>query len=175
MGEKIDALEPFHPERMASRILGMGDMLTLIEKAQAAIDAEKAAELERKMRRAEFTFEDFLEQLEQIRSMGPLDQLLDMIPGLNRKALKDFRVDERQLKRVEAIIKSMTPEERNNPDILNASRRKRIAAGSGTAIQDVNRLIKQFEDMKKMMKQFSSLMGPKGRRGKPGRGFRFPF
>jgi signal recognition particle subunit SRP54 len=175
MGEKLDALEPFHPERMASRILGMGDMLTLIEKAQAAIDAEKAAELERKMRRAEFTFEDFLEQMEQIRSMGPLDQLLEMIPGFNRKALKDFKVDERQLRRVEAIVKSMTKEEKLHPEILNASRRKRIAAGSGTTIQDVNRLIKQFEDMKKMMKQFSSMMGPKGRKGKLGKGFRFPF
>src|SRR5690606_38163703 len=152
MGEKLDALEPFHPERMASRILGMGDMLTLIEKAQAAIDAERAAELERKMRRAEFTFEDFLEQMEQLKEMGQLDQLFDVIPGMG--SLKGFKVDEKQMARVEAIVKSMTKEEKRNPDILNASRRRRIAEGSGTTIQDVNRLIKQFEDMKKTMKQF---------------------
>lgn len=180
MGEKIDALEPFHPERMASRILGMGDMLTLIEKAQANIDAEKAAELERKMRNAEFTFEDFLEQMEQVRKMGPLDQILEMLPGMSQlKGMKNFKVDERQMARVEAIVKSMTKEEKRNPEILNASRRKRIAAGSGTSIQDVNRLIKQFEDMRKMMKQFSSMMGGKGAKGwkgKAGRkGFRFPF
>ena len=175
MGEKIDALEPFHPERMASRILGMGDMLTLIEKAQAAIDAERAAELERKMRRAEFTFEDFLEQMEQIKKMGPLDQLFDMIPGMGK--LKGFRVDEKQMARVEAIIRSMTREEKRNPDILNASRRRRIAEGSGTSIQDVNRLIKQFEDMKKMMKQFSSMMGGGNKKmmKKFGKRMRFPF
>jgi signal recognition particle subunit SRP54 len=180
MGEKIDALEPFHPERMASRILGMGDMLTLIEKAQANIDAEKAAELERKMRNAEFTFEDFLEQMEQVRKMGPLDQILEMLPGMNQlKGMKNFKVDEKQMARVEAIVKSMTKEEKRKPEILNASRRKRIAAGSGTSIQDVNRLIKQFEDMRKMMKQFSTMMGGKGAKGwkgKAGRGgFRFPF
>jgi len=178
LGEKLDALEPFHPERMASRILGMGDMLSLIEKAQAAIDAEKAAELERKMRKAEFTFEDFLEQMEQVKKMGPLDQLLDLMPGMG-KLKGAVKVDERQMARVEAIIKSMTAEEKRNPEILNASRRRRIANGSGTTIQDVNRLIKQFEDMKKMMKQFSSMMGgPKGKKGfkgKFGRGMRFPF
>jgi len=176
MGEKLDALEPFHPERMASRILGMGDMLTLIEKAQAAIDAERAAELERKMRRAEFTFEDFLEQMEQLKKMGPLDQLFDMIPGIG--SLKGFKVDEKQMARVEAIVKSMTKEEKRNPDILNASRRRRIAEGSGTTIQDVNRLIKQFEDMKKMMKQFSSMMGGSGKKKmmkKFGKRMRFPF
>lgn len=178
LGEKIDALEPFHPERMASRILGMGDMLTLIEKAQASIDKEKAADLERKMRQAEFTFEDFLEQMEQVRKMGPLDQVLDMMPGMGKmKAMKNLKFDERQLARVEAIIKSMTIEERRNPDILNASRRKRIAAGSGTSVSDVNRLIKQFEEMRKMMKHFTNMMGPnakkKGRR--LGKGFRFPF
>jgi len=176
MGEKLDALEPFHPERMASRILGMGDMLTLIEKAQAAIDAERAAELERKMRRAEFTFEDFLEQMEQLKKMGPLDQLFDMIPGMG--SLKGFKVDEKQMARVEAIVKSMTKEEKRNPDILNASRRRRIAEGSGTTIQDVNRLIKQFEDMKKMMKQFSSMMGGSGKKKmmkKFGKRMRFPF
>jgi len=180
MGEKIDALEPFHPERMASRILGMGDMLSLIEKAQAAIDAEKAAELERKMRRAEFTLEDFQQQLEQIKQMGPLDQLLGMLPGVGKaKGLKDLKIDEKQLARTEAIIKSMTREERENPDIINASRRKRIANGSGTSLQDVNRLLKQFEDMRKVMKQFSQMMG--GNKGKAlkklakNKGFRFPF
>jgi signal recognition particle subunit SRP54 len=179
MGEKIDALEPFHPERMASRILGMGDMLSLIEKAQAAIDAEKAAELERKMRRAEFTLEDFQQQLEQIKKMGPLDQVLEMLPGLGGKAkgLKDMKVDEKQMARTEAIIKSMTRQERLNPEIINASRRKRIANGSGTTLQDVNRLLKQFEDMRKMMKQLSTMMG--GSKGKAlkklGKGFRFPF
>ena len=180
VSEKIDGLEPFHPERMASRILGMGDMLTLIEKAQANIDAEKAKELEKKMRSAEFTFDDFLEQLEQVRKMGPLDQLLDMMPGMNKlKGMKNFKVDEKQLARVEAIVRSMTKEEKRKPEILNASRRKRIAAGSGTSIQEVNRLIKQFEEMRKLMKQFSSMMGPKGPKAKGknklGKGFRFPF
>jgi len=169
MGEKIDSLEPFHPERMASRILGMGDMLSLIEKAQSNIDAEKAAEMERKMRTAEFTFDDFLEQMEQVRKLGPLDQIMDMLPGMNKvKGLKDMKVDEKQLGRVEAIVRSMTKEEKQNPDLLNHSRRKRVAAGSGTTIVEVNRLIKQFDDMKKMMKQFSSMMGPKGPKGSKG-------
>lgn len=181
MGEKMDSLEPFHPERMASRILGMGDMLSLIEKAQANIDAEKAAEMERKMRNAEFTFEDFLEQMEQVKKLGPLDQFLDMLPGANKlKGMKDLKVDDKQMGRVVAIVKSMTTEEKRKPEILNASRRKRIAAGSGTTIQDVNRLIKQFEDMRKMMKQFSSMMGPGGPKNmkhmkKLGKGFKFPF
>ncbi len=180
VGEKIaDGIEPFHPERMASRILGMGGMLTLIEKAQANIDAEKAKEMERKMRNAEFTFDDFLEQMEQVRKMGPLEQILEMLPGANKlKGLKDFRVDEKQMARVEAIVKSMTKEEKRRPELLNASRRKRIAAGSGNSVQDVNRFIKQFEDMRKMMKQFSSMMGPKGAKGlkgKLGKGFKFPF
>ncbi|PYI54621.1 signal recognition particle protein [Paenibacillus flagellatus] len=185
MGEKMDSLEPFHPERMASRILGMGDMLSLIEKAQSSIDAEKAAEMERKMRNAEFTFEDFLEQMEQVKKLGPLDQLLDMLPGANKmKGMKDLKVDDKQMGRVVAIVKSMTTEEKRKPELLNASRRKRIAAGSGTSIQDVNRLIKQFDDMRKMMKQFSSMMGPggpkgmknlKNKLGKGGGGFKFPF
>jgi len=183
MGEKMDsALEPFHPERMASRILGMGDMLSLIEKAQANIDAEKAAEMERKMRNAEFTFEDFLDQMEQIKKMGPIDQLLDMMPGMgNMKGLKDAKIDPKQMGRVEAIVKSMTKEEKQKPEIINISRKKRIAAGSGTSIADVNRLIKQFEDMRKMMKQLSSMMGPKGNKmmkslkNKVGKGFKFPF
>ncbi|WP_040948626.1 signal recognition particle protein [Gorillibacterium massiliense] len=182
MGEKVDALEPFFPDRMASRILGMGDMLTLIEKAQANIDADKAKELERKMRKAEFTFEDFLEQMEQVKKLGPLDQLLDMLPGMNQmKGMKDMKVDDKQMGRVTAIIKSMTTKEKQQPEIINASRRKRIAAGSGTTVQDVNRLLKQFEDMRKMMKQFSGMMGPKGMKGakgalgKLGKGFKFPF
>lgn len=168
-GEKIDQLEPFHPDRMASRILGMGDMLSLIEKAQAGIDAEKAAEMERKMRNAEFTLEDFLVQMEQLRKMGPLEQLLDMMPGMNKiKNMPNFKIDEKQLSRTEAIVKSMTRQEKLRPDIINYSRRKRIAAGSGTTVADVNRLLRQFEDMKKMMKQFSSLMGPGGKGPKGG-------
>lgn len=178
MGEKIDALEPFFPDRMSSRILGMGDMLSLIEKAQAGIDEEKAKEMERKMRNAEFTFADFLEQMEQVKKLGPLDQLLDMLPGAGKlKGMKDMKVDEKQMGRVVAIVKSMTKEEKQKPEILNASRRKRVAAGSGTTIQEVNRLIKQFEEMRKMMKQFSSMMGPKGQKNlkKLGKGLRFPF
>lgn len=178
-GEKMDALEPFHPERMASRILGMGDVLSLIEKAHESIDRDKAAELERKMRKAEFTFEDFLDQMEQVKKLGPLDQILDMLPGANKiKGLKDAQVDERRMARVEAIVKSMTTEEKRNPDLINASRRKRIAAGSGNSIQEVNRLIKQFEDMKKMMKQFSGMMGGgnmKKMMKKMGGGMKFPF
>lgn len=178
-GEKMDALEPFHPERMASRILGMGDVLSLIEKAHEGIDRDKAAELERKMRKAEFTFEDFLDQMEQVKKLGPLDQILDMLPGANKiKGLKDAQVDERRMARVEAIVKSMTTEEKRNPDLINASRRKRIAAGSGNSIQEVNRLIKQFEDMKKMMKQFSGMMGGgnmKKMMKKMGGGMKFPF
>jgi signal recognition particle subunit SRP54 len=180
MGEKIDALEAFHPERMASRILGMGDMLTLIEKAQSGIDEDKAAEMERKMRNAEFTFEDFLEQMEQVKKMGPLDQVLDMMPGMGKmKGMKNLNVDEKQMGRVEAIVKSMTKDEKRKPEIINASRRKRIAGGSGTSLQEVNRLIKQFDDMRKMMKQFSGMMGSKGSgkgpKGKLGKNFKFPF
>ncbi|WP_088835051.1 signal recognition particle protein [Paenibacillus tyrfis] len=181
MGEKLDALEPFHPERMASRILGMGDMLTLIEKAQASIDADKAKEMERKLRTAEFTFDDFLEQMEQVKKLGPLDQLLDMLPGAGKiKGMKDVKVDDKQMARVAAIVKSMTKEERQNPDLLSPSRRKRLAVGSGNSVQDVNRFIKQFEDMRKMMKQFSGMMGPKGAKQlknlkKLGRGMKFPF
>lgn len=183
LGEKIDALEPFHPERMASRILGMGDMLSLIEKAQSNIDAEKAKEMERKMRNAEFTFDDFLEQMDQVKKLGPLDQIMDMIPGMGKmKQMKDIKVDEKQMGRVEAIVHSMTNQEKQNPDMINHSRRKRIAAGSGTTLADVNRLIKQFDEMRRMMKQFSDMMGPKGKGskmmkqlGKAGKGMRFPF
>ncbi|MFC7679756.1 signal recognition particle protein [Paenibacillus sp. GCM10028914] len=184
LGEKIDALEPFHPERMASRILGMGDMLSLIEKAQSNIDADKAKEMERKMRNAEFTFEDFLEQMEQVKKLGPLDQLMDMIPGMGKmKQAKDLKVDEKQMGRIEAIVHSMTTEEKQQPDIINHNRRKRIAAGSGTSLAEVNRLIKQFDEMRRMMKQFSDMMGPKGGKNKAmkqlkglaGKGMKFPF
>lgn len=173
MGEKIDALEPFHPDRMANRILGMGDVLTLIEKAQANVDMERAKELEKKIRKQQFTFDDFLEQLEQVRNMGPLDEMLSMMPGMNRvKGLKNMQVDEKQLARVEAIVRSMTREEKQRPQMINASRRRRIAQGSGTKVQDVNRLIKQFNDMRKLMKKMTN--SPKG--GKKGRGgLRLPF
>ncbi|KDE49503.1 signal recognition particle protein [Geobacillus sp. CAMR5420] len=170
MGEKLDALEPFHPERMASRILGMGDVLTLIEKAQAAVDEEKAKELEQKMRTATFTLDDFLEQLGQVRKLGPLDELIKMLPGANKiKGLANIQVDEKQIARVEAIIRSMTKEEKTHPEIINASRKKRIAKGSGTTVQEVNRLLKQFDEMKKMMKMMTNM--PKGKK----KGFRFPF
>jgi signal recognition particle subunit SRP54 len=167
LGEKIDALEPFHPERMASRILGMGDMLSLIEKAQANIDTEKAKEMERKMRNAEFTFDDFLEQMDQVKKLGPIDQILDMLPGMNKaKGMKDLKVDDKQMGRVEAIVHSMTKAEKAQPEIINHNRRKRIAAGSGTNVAEVNRLIKQFDEMRKMMKQFSGMMGGGGKGGK---------
>lgn len=173
MGEKLDALEPFHPDRMAGRILGMGDVLTLIEKAQENLDRERAVELEKKIRAQQFTFDDFLDQLEQVRNMGPLDQVLSMMPGINKvKGLKNTQVDEKQLSRVEAIVRSMTREEKQRPEIINASRRRRIAQGSGTKVQDVNRLIKQFNDMQKLMKQLTNTTkGRKKRRG----GFQFPF
>ncbi|WP_456271569.1 signal recognition particle protein [Bacillus sp. AK031] len=171
MGEKLDALEAFHPERMASRILGMGDVLSLIEKAQANVDEEKAKELEKKMRTMSFTFEDFLDQLGQVKQMGPLDELIKMMPGANKmKGLDKLQVDEKQLSHVEAIIQSMTKEEKQHPETINASRKKRIARGSGRNIQEVNRLLKQFEDMKKMMKQMSGMQG-KGKK----KGMKFPF
>ncbi|MEK4522619.1 signal recognition particle protein [Psychrobacillus sp. FSL W7-1493] len=158
MGEKMDALETFHPERMASRILGMGDMMSLIEKAQANVDEEKAKELEEKFRTQSFTFDDFLEQLSQVKQMGPLDEILKMLPGANKiKGLENAKVDEKQMDRVEAIIYSMTTQEKTNPEIINGARKKRIAKGSGTSIQDINRLLKQFEEMKKMMKQMTNM------------------
>lgn len=171
MGEKLNDLEPFHPERIASRILGMGDVLTLIEKAQQNIDEKKAKELEAKFRKAEFNFEDFLEQMQQVKNMGPISQLLGMIPGMNAAKLSEIegQVDDKQMAHIEAIILSMTKEERLNPSLLNMSRKKRIAKGSGRDIQEVNRLIKQFEQMQGMMKQFSGAM--KGKKGK----FKFPF
>ena len=156
-GEKMDAIEVFHPDRMASRILGMGDVLSLIEKAEAAYDEKNARELERKMRDQTFTLDDFLEQMRQLKKMGNLDQLLGMIPGANTGALKDAKIDENQMRHTEAIILSMTPTERQRPDIINGSRRKRIALGSGTSVEEVNKLLRQFDQMKKMMKQFSNL------------------
>jgi len=155
MGEKLDDLEIFHPERMASRILGMGDVLTLIEKASQDFDLKKAKELEQKLKTQSFDLNDFLEQLSQVKKMGSLDQILNMIPGLTPQKLKGVELDDKGLTRVEAIINSMTMEERSNPTIINGSRRKRIAAGSGTAIQDVNRLLKQYAQTKKMIKQLT--------------------
>ncbi|NOY57563.1 MAG: signal recognition particle protein [Calditrichaeota bacterium] len=152
IGEKLDQLEAFHPDRMASRILGMGDVVTLVEKAQEAVDAEKAAKLEKKLRRQEFTLEDFFDQLQQIKKMGPLQDILGMIPGMQNKALKGLQVDERALVRIEAIISSMTRDERRNPHVINGSRRKRIAVGSGTSVQNVNQLLNQFNMMRKMIK-----------------------
>ena len=160
-GEKLDEIEPFHPDRIASRILGMGDVLSLIEKAEAAFDAEKSKRMVEKLSRGdEFTLEDFREQMAQVRNMGPLDQLLGMIPGVGNK-LAGVKVDDRQLAKVEAIINSMTVEERRRPEIIDGSRRRRIAMGSGTKVQDVNRLLKQFEQTRALMKQ---LMGPRGKR-----------
>jgi signal recognition particle subunit SRP54 len=151
-GEKLDAFERFHPDRMAQRILGMGDVLTLVEKAERQFDEDQAAELERKIRKEQFTLDDFLDQLKQIRKMGPLSGLLKMIPGMGAQ-LGNVKVDDRELDRLQAIITSMTPEERANPQILNGSRRRRIARGSGTSVQAVNQLVKQFGQMKKMMRQ----------------------
>jgi signal recognition particle subunit SRP54 len=171
MGEKLDALETFYPDRMASRILGMGDVLSLIEKAQASIDEKKALELEKKIRTAQFTFDDFLDQLEQMKNIGPLDQILGMMPGVNSKALKGLDVNDKEIVRIEAIIKSMTKKERDNPDIIDSSRRKRIALGSGTNVQDVNKLLKQFKETKKMMKKFTDMEKTMKKKGK----FGFPF
>jgi signal recognition particle subunit SRP54 len=154
VGEKLDALEAFHPDRMASRILGMGDVLSLVERAQQVFDEKQAVKLEKKIKAQSFTLEDFREQLRQVRGMGSLDQLMGMIPGLSRiKGLPDVSAQERELKRVEAIIDSMTPGERLRPEILNGARRKRIAGGSGTTVAEVNRLLKQFAEMHKMMRQ----------------------
>jgi signal recognition particle subunit SRP54 len=169
MGEKLENLEPFYPERMASRILGMGDVLTLIEKATQSFDLKKAQELEQKLKTQSFDLNDFLEQLSQVKKIGSLDQILSMIPGFSPQKLQGLELDEKELVHVEAIINSMTPEERKNPSIINGSRRKRIAAGSGTSIQDVNRLLKQYEQARKMIKQMTDM--EKGRK----RGKRFPF
>ncbi|MBN2853671.1 MAG: signal recognition particle protein [Clostridia bacterium] len=171
-GEKVNDFESFYPERMASRILGMGDVLSLIEKAQENFDVEKAQEMERKLRTSSFTLEDFLDQLEQMKNMGPIENLLGMLPGVNQKALNGVNVDEKQISRSKAIIQSMTKKERNNPKLLDASRRKRIAAGSGTTVQAVNKILKDFENMKLMMKQFS---GNKGKKGKSFNKMKLPF
>lgn len=166
-GEKLDALELFHPDRMSSRILGMGDMLTMIEKAQEAFDAEQAKKIEEKLRKQELTLDDFLSQMQDVRKMGPLDQILGMIPGLGKsKALRDLKVGEKELGRVEAIIRSMTPQERRNPSVIDGSRKKRIAAGSGTRVQDVNALLKQFEQTRKMLKQIGDASKRGGFAGK---------
>jgi Signal recognition particle GTPase len=153
-GEKLTDIEPFHPDRMASRILGMGDVLTLIEKAQQAFDEKKAAEMEKKMRTASFDLNDFLDQMEQMQNMGSMEDMLKMIPGASK--LGNVQVDEKQLARTKAIIQSMTKAERANPDLLNASRRKRIAKGSGTSVQEVNRLMNQFNQSRQLMKQMTN-------------------
>ncbi len=172
MGEKLSDLEQFYPDRMASRILGMGDILTLIEKAEAVVDEEKARELEKKIKKAEFGFDDYLEQMQQIKKMGSLEDILGMIPGMSEQLKGAQMPDEKVLARTEAIIYSMTPKERSNPSILNVSRKNRIAKGAGVDIAEVNRLVKQFEQSRKMMKQMSGMMN--GRGGKKGR-FRLPF
>ena len=176
MGEKLEDLQQFYPERMTSRILGLGDVLTLIEKAQNAVDEESARELEKKLRKAEYGFDDFLSQMQQIKSMGGITDLLSMIPGMGNQ-LKNVEVDESAMGRIEAIIYSMTPEERSNPNLLNPSRKKRIANGAGVSLQEVNKLCKQFEQSRKMMKQMNGMMGKGGRRrgGMNLGGIKFPF
>jgi len=175
MGEKLDALEPFYPDRMASRILGMGDVLTLIEKAQTTYDAKKAREMEEKLRKSEFTLEDFLDQMQQMKKMGSFQDILGMIPGLSgNKQLKDVQVDEKDMSHIEAMIQSMTLQERRHPEMINGSRKQRIASGSGTQVQDINKLLKQFQQAKKMMKQFGdSTMLKKAKKGKGM--FKLPF
>ena len=170
-GEKMDAIEPFHPDRMASRILGMGDVLSLIEKAEQAYDQKKAAEMEKKIRESSFTLEDYLDQFKQVRKMGSMEQLMGMLPGVKPSQLKDAKIDEKQIDRMEAIILSMTVKERVKPEIINGSRKKRIAAGSGTSVEEVNKLLNQFNQVNKLMKQMASgntgmlskLFGKKGR------------
>ena len=182
VGEKLDMIEPFYPDRMASRILGMGDMLTLIEKAQQSFDEKKALEAAEKLRANRFTLSDYLDQMNQLKSMGDLESVLSMLPGVDSKALKGVKLDDKAMARQEAIILSMTKGERENPGILNSSRKKRIAAGSGTTVVDVNRLIKQFEAMQQMtrqltgknMKKLQKKMGKMGGGGFPGLGGGFP-
>ena len=174
-GEKMDAIEPFHPERMASRILGMGDILSLIEKAEAAYDQKKAAELEKKLRESTFSLDDYLDQIKQVRQMGSVDQLMGMMPGIKPSQLKDAKIDEKQIDRMEAMILSMTKKERLTPNIINGSRKKRIAAGSGTSVEEVNRLLNQYEQVNKLMKQMANgnmgmlgkLFGKRGGRKMP--------
>lgn len=176
MGEKLSDLEQFYPDRMASRILGMGDILTLIEKAEAQIDQEKAKEMEQKFKKAEFGFDDYLESMNQMKKMGGLSSVLSMMPGIGGSQLEEIEnaMDEKKMARIEAIIYSMTPSERSDPGILNPSRKRRVAQGAGVGLSEVNRLVKQFEQTRKMMKQMSGMMGGKGKRGKMGR-FRLPF
>ncbi|MBQ3938924.1 MAG: signal recognition particle protein [Clostridia bacterium] len=165
IGEKLTDIEPFYPDRMASRILGMGDVLTLIEKAEQAFDEKQALELASKIKNDGFTLEDFLDQFQQMKKMGSMEEILGMMPGVNASQLKDVQVDNKAMGRMEAIIRSMTPKERRKPELLNASRKKRIAAGSGTTVQDVNRLLKQFEQSRQLMKQFTGKGKGKKRRG----------
>lgn len=169
VGEKMEDLEPFYPDRMASRILGMGDVLSLIEKAQLSIDEKKALELERKMRSQEFTLDDFLDQMSQVKKMGSIKDLIGMIPGMSQINLSEVEIEDKAMEHIEAIIQSMTKAERQNPSILNGSRKKRISLGCGRNIQEINRLLKQFEEMKKMMKQVTDMT--KGKKGK----FKIPF
>ena len=171
-GEKIENIEPFHPERMASRILGMGDVLTLIEKAQDTFDLEEAAKMEQKLRRAEFTLQDFLDQMQQVQKMGSPDELAAMLPGVSARDMGDPEEAKKHLKRTEAIIYSMTPQERRRPEILNASRRKRIAAGSGVKVSDVNRMLNEFESIRKLIKQFT---GNKRMKKRGFKGMKLPF
>ncbi len=175
VGEKLEQLEAFHPERMASRILGMGDVLSLIEKVEQAIDEKKAQELEQKIREQTFTLEDFRDQLKQVRSMGPLDQLLEMFPGVDKKALKNLQVDEKEFVKMEAIINSMTPKERVHHKSINSKRKQRISKGSGTDIRDVNKLLKQFEQARKMMRKLTGSGGKQRRRSKRFSKRMFPF
>lgn len=164
LGEKLDALEVFHPDRMAKRILGMGDVVGLIEKAEEFVDEKKAKELEEKIRSQTFTFDDFLDQMQQMRNLGPLEDLLGMLPGMNNKAMKNLKIDEKEFARVEAIIQSMTKKERTHPEIIDSSRKKRIAQGSGTDVRQVNGLLKQFKELRKMMKKLGAMNGGKGKR-----------
>ena len=173
MGEKLSDLEQFHPDRMASRILGMGDVLSLIEKAEQSIDQDKAKEMEQRLKKAQFTFDDYLEYMGQIKNMGGLSSLLSMMPGLGGKINDDMLPDEKQLGKIEAIIYSMTKEERSNPDVINPSRKQRIAKGAGVDISQVNKLVKQFEQARKMMKSMPGLMGGKGKKKRGG--FKMPF
>ena len=173
MGEKLSDLEQFHPDRMASRILGMGDVLSLIEKAEQSIDQDKAKEMEQRLKKAQFTFDDYLEYMGQIKNMGGLSSLLSMMPGVGGKINDDMLPDEKQLGKIEAIIYSMTKEERSNPDVINPSRKQRIAKGAGVDISQVNKLVKQFEQARKMMKSMPGLMGGKGKKKRSG--FKMPF
>lgn len=171
IGEKLTDIEPFYPDRMASRILGMGDVLTLIEKAEQAFDEKQAEELTKKIKNDKFTLEDFLEQFQQVKKLGSMEEILGMMPGVDASKFKDAKIDQKATARVEAIIRSMTPRERRNPELLNASRKKRIAAGSGTTVQEVNRLLKQFEQSRQLMKRFAGMGRKKSGRRKGFFGF----